>query len=131
LVNVFRNKHTFMNQHSLHFPGLTDQQVIESRAKNGCNKIELQKRQGFIQAALDLLKELMFILLLADSAIYFITRKTDNGSFMVSAILLVGVISFYRDTRSRNALLALRKMTEPLSRVIRNGREAMSPTKKL
>lgn len=69
----------------------------------------------------EIVKEPMFILLLVASVIYFITGNTSDGIFMVSAIILVSAISLYQDSRSRNALSALKRLTQPRSKLIRNG----------
>ncbi len=112
-----------MPSYQFHTKGLTDQQVLESRARHGVNKIEQKKENGLLVASKSLLKEPMFLLLLAASTIYFVSGKTGDGIFMVSAIVLLAVISLYQESRSRNAMEALRKLTQPYSKVIRNGEE--------
>lgn len=111
--------------------GLTDQQVQESRARHGHNKTDQKKESGFLIAAKNLFKEPMFLLLLAASAIYFISGKTGDGIFMLVAIVLVATISFYQESRSRNAIDALRKLTQPNSKVIRNGKEVEIPIEEI
>lgn len=120
-----------MPSYQFHIKGLTDQQVQESRARHGFNKTDQKKENGFLTAAKGLLKEPMFLLLLAASAIYFISGKTGDGFFMVSAIVLVAAISFYQESRSRNAIDALRKLTQPFSKVIRNGQEVKIPSEEI
>ncbi len=50
---------------------------------------------------------------------------------MVSAIVLVAAISFYQESRSRNAIDALRKLTQPFSKVIRNREEVKIPSEEI
>jgi P-type Ca2+ transporter type 2C len=69
--------------------------------------------------------------LLAASTIYFISGKTGDGFFMVSAIVLVAAISFYQESRSRNAIEALRKLTQPFGTVIRDGEEVEIPIEEI
>ena len=121
-----------MYSHHFLTKGLTDQQVLESRAKYGPNKKTDQKKEnGFFEAAKSLLKEPMFLLLLAASTIYFISGKTGDGIFMLLAIVLVAAISFYQESRSRNAIDALRKLTQPYSKVIRGGEEVKIPSEEI
>ncbi len=61
------------------------------------------------------------ILLLVTSSVYFIGGETGNGSFMVSAIILITIISIYQDSRSRNALEKLKEYAQPRCTVIREG----------
>ncbi len=102
--------------------GLSDQQVLESRKLHGQNTVEHHTESGFFRALKDVAKEPMFLLLLAAATIYFIIGETGDGIFMVLAILLVAGISLYQDSRSRNALDALKKLTQPTGKVIRNGK---------
>jgi P-type Ca2+ transporter type 2C len=102
------------------YQGLTDKEVQESRMRHGKNKMDERQQSGFFIALKDLLKEPMFILLLAASTIYFIIGDVGDGIFMAAAIVLVAAISLYQDSRSRNALAALKSLTQPKSKVIRN-----------
>ncbi len=120
-----------MPSHTFHMQGLSDQQVLESRARHGHNNADQKKESGFLIAAKNLFKEPMFLLLLAASAIYFISGKTGDGIFMLVAIVLVATISFYQESRSRNAIDALRKLTQPFSKVIRNGSEVEIPIEEI
>jgi len=101
--------------------GLSDAQVLESREKNGSNTLVYKKQGGFFRVVLSLVKEPMFILLLAASLIYFIGGETADGIFLLCAIVFQASISLYQDTRSRNALEKLSDFSQPRCRVIRNG----------
>jgi len=101
--------------------GLTDEEVLQARKKYGHNALSLKKENGFVTSLKEIVKEPMFILLVVASAIYFITGDISDGIFMASAIVLVSAISLYQDSRSRNALAALKSLTQPHSKVIRNG----------
>lgn len=100
--------------------GLTDKEVLESRAKHGRNVIETND-QGFLHHLLDLLKEPMLILLLAAATLYLISGQTGDALFMIAAIFFVAGISLYQESRSRKALQALKNLAQPFCRVIRNG----------
>jgi Ca2+-transporting ATPase len=118
---AYKPKHKRMSDSSTEFKGLTDSEVLESRGKYGTNETEYKDESGFWIALKGVVKEPMFILLLITSVIYFASGDTGDGIFMASAIVLVAAISLYQDTRSRNALIALKTLTEPGCRVIRNG----------
>jgi P-type Ca2+ transporter type 2C len=110
-----------MSANNFNIKGLTDQQVLASRVKHGKNQLAYKQENGFFAAVKSIAKEPMVILLLATSSIYFISGKTDDGIFMAFAIVLVAGISLYQDSRSRNALEKLKDLTQPISKVIRNG----------
>jgi Ca2+-transporting ATPase len=101
--------------------GLSDSDVLQSRSKNGSNSLEHQEQNHFLHSVLDMIKEPMFLLLVAATTIYFITGDYGDGIFMAAAIVLVSAISLYQESKSRNAIEALRKLSQPKSKVIRNG----------
>ncbi len=100
--------------------GLTLKQVLEAREKYGYNKLNYKKENRFLEVLKTLAKEPMVILLLVASGIYFISGETGNAIFLLSAIVLISIISLYQDSRSRNALEKLKILTQPHCKVIRN-----------
>ncbi|MDB4264508.1 cation-translocating P-type ATPase [bacterium] len=102
--------------------GLTDKEVTTSREKFGSNIFNYKKENSFLDALKSIAKEPMVILLLVASSIYFITGNWGDGIFLASAIILVGSISLFQDSRSRKALENLKNLTHPKSKVIRNGK---------
>ncbi len=100
--------------------GLTNEQVLQARAKHGDNQLNYKKENGFLDAVKSIAKEPMVLLLLVASIIYFVSGKTGDGIFLSSAIILVSAISLYQDSRSRNALEKLKSFTQAKCKVIRN-----------
>lgn len=101
--------------------GLSDADVLTARKQYGANVQDFREKSGFLIALKDVVKEPMLLLLVAASVIYFITGHISDGIFMASALVLVSAISLYQDSRSRNALDALKLLTQPHCKVIRNG----------
>ena len=97
--------------------GLTDTEVLQSRAKFGTNEQIHKPKHKWWLVLFDVVKEPMLLLLIAVAIIYFILQKYDEAYFMLFALVVVSGISFYQDNRSRKALEALEKLTEPLSEV--------------
>jgi Ca2+-transporting ATPase len=100
--------------------GLSNEAVIASRKKNGTNSLEHQQKNHFLISVLEMIKEPMFLLLLAAAGIYYVTGDYGDGIFMTAAILLVAAISLFQEARSRNAIDSLKKLSQPKSKVIRN-----------
>ncbi|MGL5112198.1 MAG: cation-translocating P-type ATPase [Flavobacterium sp.] len=101
--------------------GLSSKEVLASRIQNGTNTTEHKQKNKALHSVLEMIKEPMFLLLLTATSIYFITAEYNNGIFMLLAILLVASISLYQESKSRNAIEALSKLTQPKSKVIREG----------
>jgi Ca2+-transporting ATPase len=111
-----------MLEKNINIKGLTSNEVLESRTKHGSNAIEYKKENAVLKAAKEIVKDPMVILLLITSVIYFISGKTNDGLFMLFAIILVSTISLYQESRSRNALEKLKDLSQPRSKVFRNGK---------
>lgn len=111
--------------------GLNKTEVEQSRIKNGLNSIEHQKKNNLLSSIIEMVKEPMFLLLLTATSIYFITADFGNGIFMTVAILLVSTISLYQESKSRNAIEALHKLTQPKSKVIRDGELIEIPSEEI
>lgn len=109
-----------MTEPQQHLKGLSNDEVLQSRAKFGSNCIDNQDKNNFFTSLIEMVKEPMFLLLLTATSIYFITGDFGNGIFMAVAIAIVSTISLYQESKSRNAIEALKKLSQPKSKVIRN-----------
>ncbi len=101
--------------------GLSDEEVKKSRESHGTNTLTSHTQSGFLRALKTIATEPMVLLLLVASIIYFISGNPGDGIFLAAAIVLVGSISLYQDSRSRKALEKLKSLTQPNCTVIRNG----------
>ena len=111
--------------------GLSNDEVLQSRTKNGVNSIVHQDNNNFFTSLIEMVKEPMFLLLLTATSIYFITGDFGNGIFMAVAIILVSTISLYQESKSRNAIEALKKLSQPKSKVIRNSEIIEIPSEEI
>ena len=106
---------------NINIKGLTDAEVLDSRKKFGSNILQSKKKNHFVEAVKGLAKEPMVILLLVAATLYFFIGNTGDGIFLAAAILLVAAISLYQDAKTHNALEKLKELSQPHSKVIRNG----------
>ena len=111
--------------------GLSNEEVIRSRKKNGFNSLEHQDKNHFLNSLIEMIKEPMFLLLLTATSVYFITGEYGDGIFMAVAIVLVSTISLYQESKSRNAIEELKKLSQPKSKVIRNGEIIEIPSEEI
>jgi Ca2+-transporting ATPase len=105
---------------NLRFPGLSEQEVYDSRTKNGSNRIDPPTENRIISFLKDFIREPMLLLLLAASTVYFIHGDPAEGIFLAISIVLVSSISIYQESRSKKALDALKKVARPKTKVIRD-----------
>ncbi|GIZ08123.1 cation-translocating P-type ATPase [Flavobacterium sp. UMI-01] len=111
--------------------GLNNSEVQKNRADFGHNFQTHKAKYKWWLGIIDILKEPMLLLLIAVTVIYFILGENQEAYFMLAAIIAVSSISFYQDNRSRKAIEALEKLTEPLSTVYREGLAIKIPTKEI
>lgn len=111
--------------------GLSNEEVSSSRTKNGTNSLEHQEKNHFLMSLLEMVKEPMFLLLVAAASIYYISGDYGDGIFMTVAIFLVAAISLFQEARSRNAIDALKKLSQPKSKVIRNNEVIEIPSEEI
>ena len=101
--------------------GLSAAEAAAQLERHGPNVLREAKSRGAIEIALGTLREPMFIFLLAASALYLVVGDLGEGLFLLAgAALSVGLVVF-QDVRSEKALAALRELSEPFARVIRDG----------
>ncbi|MBF7093011.1 cation-translocating P-type ATPase [Flavobacterium sp. ALJ2] len=112
-----------MPANNFNISGLTDKEVILSREKYGLNKLDYKKENNLLSTIKRIIKEPMIILLLVAALIYFISGKTNDGFFLVAAIVFQVSISLFQYSRSKNALEKLKDFAQPKCKVIRNGKE--------
>ena len=120
-----------MTEQNQQIQGLSAAEVTQSRTQNGSNSLDHQKKNNFLSSVIEMVKEPMFLLLLTATSIYFIIGEYGNGIFMAVAIALVSTISLYQESKSRNAIEALEKLTQPKSKVIRNGAVLEIPSEEI
>lgn len=103
--------------------GLTDEEVKNLQKKYGRNILVPEKKQSFFKKIFSVLKEPMFLLLLIAATIYFILGKPNDGTIML--VFVIGVISIdiLQKWKTDKTLSALKELSAPRIKVIRNGIE--------
>ena len=115
--------------------GLTSAQVTENTEKYGPNKLEEKKKKGIVARFLEQFTDVMIIILLIAAAISLgvaiyegITHGFDIVEmiepFLILAIVLINAImGVVQESKAEKALDALKNMSAPHARVIRDGVE--------
>lgn len=101
--------------------GLTNEEIINSRAKNGINKLSEAKKKPLILKIINILKEPMFLLLIIAASIYFIVEEYNDGIIMLIFVFGICTIEYIQETKTDKALEELNKLSSLNVKVIRNG----------
>jgi len=103
--------------------GLTTAQAGEKLAEVGPNALPQAGGRGLARIVLDTLREPMFLLLIGAAGLYLVLGDLGEGLFlMAGAIATIGLVVL-QETRGENALSALRDLSQPQARVMRDGGE--------
>ncbi len=103
--------------------GLTSEQARKLQIEHGRNELTPQKKTSLISKALHIIAEPMFLLLLAAAVIYFVLGEPRDGAIML--IFVVGIISIdvIQEWKTDRTLSALKDLSSPHVKVIRDGVE--------
>lgn len=115
--------------------GLTEEKVIVSREKNGENKLVEKKKKNFFQKLIEQFKDIMIIILIIAAIISFVLAclGSDPMEFIEPALIIFIVfvnafIGVIQENRAEKALDALKNMSSPHARVLRDGQEKIINT---
>lgn len=107
--------------HGPELTGLTGEEAQARLARYGANELPASRRKSALRIALEVMREPMFMLLLACGIIYALLGDYREGlSLLVSIFLIIG-ITYYQHKRSERALEALRDLSSPRALVVRDG----------
>lgn len=113
-----------------HLHGLTADEVIFQRKKNGTNQA-IRVRAGWIEQLQQVLTEPMFVLLLITAVLYFFLGQTAEAIAMLIALLFVTGVAIFQHFRSQRAVQALRQLLRRQATVIRDGKQQQLPIEEL
>ena len=104
--------------------GLTDSEAKNRLDKYGPNELKSTEKESLFMRFLDQMKDPMIIVLLIAAVLSFVSSGFTDWVDSVIILLIVivnAVISISQEDNAEKALEALRKMSAPLAKVIRNG----------
>ena len=101
--------------------GLSTAQAAERLQQDGPNSLPGNERRRLRHIAWETLQDPMFALLLAAGVLYLVLGEVQEGSVLFGMVLLVLALTLYQEGRTENALAALRNLSSPRARVVRDG----------
>jgi P-type Ca2+ transporter type 2C len=117
-------EHTRENEESL---GLSDAEASARFTDEGPNELPQAKSRNIFHIALEVVREPMFLLLLACGLLYLVLGEPAEALLLLGFVLVVMGITFYQENKTEKALHALRDLSSPRALVIRDGRQVRVP----
>jgi P-type Ca2+ transporter type 2C len=107
--------------------GITSNEAQEKLNRDGYNELPSSKKRSIFQIALSVIKEPIFLLLVASGSIYFILGEVTEGLVLLSFVFVVMGITIFQERKTENALDALKNLSSPRALVIRDGKQIRVP----
>ncbi len=110
--------------------GLTQAEVTARQAKYGVNKLREKKKKTTVQRFFDQFKDAMILILIAAAVVSFVIACVEQNpkeffepALILLIVILNAVMGVMQESKAEKALDALKNMSAPHARVIRDGEE--------
>ncbi|MEQ8188810.1 MAG: cation-translocating P-type ATPase [Candidatus Eremiobacterota bacterium] len=103
--------------------GLSGTEASERLKKEGYNELPSARNRSILAIALEVMKEPMFLLLVACGVLYLILGDVGEALMLLGFVFVVIGITLYQERKTERALEALRDLSSPRALVIRDGQE--------
>lgn len=113
--------------------GLTAEQVVDSRQKHGLNELQETKKEPWIVKFLKQFADVLIIILLIAAVVSLIVDPHEWVESLVIfvVVLLNAILGVVQESKAEKSLEALKKMSSPNCKVIRNGQVDQIPSSQL
>ncbi len=110
--------------------GLAQAEVTAQQAKYGVNKLREKKKKTNVQRFFDQFKDAMILILIAAAVVSFVIACVEQNpkeffepALILLIVILNAVMGVMQESKAEKALDALKNMSAPHARVIRDGEE--------
>jgi Ca2+-transporting ATPase len=103
--------------------GLAEEEAAERLRLDGHNELPSTKRRSILAIAFEVLREPMFLLLVACGTIYLLLGDVQEALLLLGFVFVIMGITLYQERKTERALEALRDLSSPRALVIRDGVE--------
>lgn len=103
--------------------GLSSAEAQLRLQTEGRNELRSAKPRSLFAIAWSVLREPMFILLIACGSIYLLLGSKEDAFILLGSVVIIMGLSFTQERKSERALEALRDLSSPRALVLRDGRQ--------
>jgi Ca2+-transporting ATPase len=111
--------------------GLSHIEAAEKLKHIGYNELPQSKPKSIFKIFWEVVREPMFILLIASASLYLVLGDQREGIILASTTLFIVLITFLQHRKTENALAALKELGAPHTSVLRDGVWQALPGKEL
>ena len=102
--------------------GLSEAEAAARLAAEGPNELPSADGRSVARIAADVLREPMFLILIACGAIYLLLGDRQEALILLGFVIIVTAITLYQEQKTERALAALRDLSSPRALVLREGK---------
>ena len=95
--------------------------------ETGYNELPASGKRSIFRIGLSILKEPIFILLIASGSFYFLLGDVTEGAVLLSFVFVIIGITVYQEQKTEKALDASKIFLSPRALVIRDGEQKRIP----
>lgn len=113
--------------------GLSEEEVLKCREKYGANIIESKKRETIFVKFIKQFKDILIIILLIAALISIIVDPSEwfDSLIILIVVTINAILGVFQENKAEKSLDALRKMSSPNSKVIRDGNLLVIPSSEI
>lgn len=116
--------------------GLSSSEVKKRQEEYGPNQLRESKKKTLFQMFLDQFKDFLVIILIIAAAVSVVVGILEgdgliDGLIIIAIVLLNAVLGVNQEQKANDALAALKKMSSPHAKVIRDGKTIEVPSESL
>ena len=111
--------------------GLTQEKARERLLKNGPNEIKEEKKKNVLEVFFSQFEDLLVIILLVCSAVSILTGNGDSAAVILLVIVMNSIIGTVEHFKAEKSLAALKNMSAPHAKVIRDGNVCEIPAREV
>ncbi|MFY9125713.1 MAG: calcium-transporting P-type ATPase, PMR1-type [Defluviitoga tunisiensis] len=111
--------------------GLSSSEVEKRIQKYGYNELEEKKGKTFFQMFISQFKDFMIIILLIAVAISLLVGEVIDAAIILAIVVLNALLGSIQENRANEALKALKKLSTPHAKVLRDGEVKVVSSKEI
>ena len=113
------------------FEGLSPKEVKNRQSKDGFNELKEKKKTSTWELFIDTLKDPMVIILLLVAFVQLFLGEFVESLVIFIVLMINSVVAVVQTKRAESSLDALRQMSAPSAKVLRNGEKTSIPAREL
>lgn len=131
-------QHTLQDLSTDQYNGLSGDQIAKRQETYGENKLKEKRKKTNLQRFFDQFKDVMILILLLAAAVSFVIACIEGEPkeffeplLILLIVILNAIMGMMQESKAEKALDALKSMSAPLAKVLRDGKEQMMDASQL